>query len=195
MAAPSQSRLQFSLPQPGDAVPKYRYMFLPVMTGGWAANLVGAGTSDPIVGEVSGQTGIRFQTDNDTHNWMVFLPDDVDVEAPIDFRYFWSSDQTTTADSYTWAILYTEIALNGTTAVAEGASALSTAIAADTNVVTSNALQASEWGTLNGGTLTGTAVDGYAHAITLQATSNGGTVASDLIIAYGVQIRYMPKKV
>lgn len=192
------SNLQQFAPLPGDVVPKYRYLWIPAqaMTG-WAAALVGAGAGDPIVGEntTSSITGLRIQADADSMATLVFLPHDVNVEQNIDIAIMWSSDQTTTADSYTWVPTYAELTLNSTSGVnTAAAGALSTAIAADTNLATASAIQLTAYGTINGGVLSGTFEDGYIHNILLTATTNGGTVASDLVIWYGIVIRYQPKK-
>lgn len=195
--APIKSRLQEEHPFPGSTVPKYRTRFYSVHEmNGWAAALVGSGAGAPIIGEAttSSLTGLRIQADADSFVGFIALPDDCDVNAPIDMRLLWSSDQTTTADEYTWTATYTEMLINSTSDMdAAGATALDTPWVADANLATADALQALEWGTIAGGTLTGTQGDGYFLNLNLVATTNGGTVATDLVIWWGLQIRYMPK--
>lgn len=178
-----------------NIVPKYRYVFVPVdaMTG-WAAALVGAGTGSPIIGEctTSSLAGLRIQADADSMATLLHFPDDVDVEREIAFRMWWSSNQTTVADEYTWTMTYTEMALNGTSDMnAAGATALDTVWVADANLVTADALQATEWGMIAAGTLSASNIP---LNVLLTATTNGGTVSSDLVIWWGLQYRYYPKK-
>ena len=194
--APIKSRLQEEHPFPGSTVPKYRTRFYSVHElNGWAAALVGSGAGDPIIGEgtTSSLTGLRIQADADTFAGILALPDDCDVNAPIDLRLLWSSDQTT-ADAYTWTLLYDEMVVNVTSDIdAAATTALDTVWVEDANIGTADALQAIEWGTIDGGNLTGTQGEGYFVNLLLAATSNGGTVSSDLVIWWGLQIRYMPK--
>ena len=193
----TQSRLQQEHPFPGDTDPKYRYDYIPLNAlNGWAAALVGSGAGAPIIG--SGGTGLlsglAIGADADSFVGLIGLKDDVDVNAPIDFRIIWSSDQAS-ADTYTWTMTYGELLLETTSADVLAALTLDTAIAQDTGVATASILQATPWGTINGGKLTGTIADGYLLNVALTATTNGGTISSDLVIWYGVQIRYMPRKV
>jgi len=195
----AESRLQQEHPFPGDTVPKYRYKFFPVFAlNGWAAATVGSGAGSPIVGEntTSSITGLRIQANADSFAFLWAIPDDVDVNAPIDISIWWSSNQTTVADSYTWTILYDEIAVNSTDGADTAATTvLNTALVADANLVTASALQKTEYGTINGGNLSGTIADGYQTNVLVTATTNATDVASDLVIWYGFEIRYMPRKV
>lgn len=194
----AKSRLQNEALIPGSTVPAYRYRFISVHEmNGWAAQLIGSGAGAPIIGEntTSSITGLRIQVDADSHAGIIALGDDVDVERDIDIKIIWSSDQTTTADQYTWTPTFTEMSLNGTSGInTAAATALSTAIAADANLATASAVQATEYGTITGGVLNGTIADGYLLNLLLTATTNGGTVISDLVIWYGIVLRYQPKK-
>ena len=187
------SRLQQFFPNQ-DEWPKYRYLFFDAKRGSGTTFAAGAGTGDPAVGEVGSVAGIRFEASTDDHAWLLHLPDDVDVEQDIDIQVIWSSDQTSTADSYTWTLKYTELTLDSS-AVAVGATALDTPIAADTNVGTANAIQATAWGTISGGTLSGTLGDGYLLAMLLDPASLGGTISADVVIVWGLRVRYMPRRV
>ena len=195
---PMTSRLQNELPFPGDAVPKYKYLFVPcqAMTG-WAAALVGAGAGDPIIGEntTSSLTGLRIQANADSMATLLALPDDVDVEAPIDLAIVWSSDQAS-ADTYTWTILFSDVTLNGTSGLdTAGATALNTVLVQDTGIATASIAQRTEWGTINGGVIGGTIEDDHLVNVLMTATTNGGTVSTDLVIWYGLMVRYMPKSI
>jgi len=195
----NQSRLQQELPVPGVVVPRLRKRFFSIMEmNGWAAALVGAGAGSPIIGEqtTSSLTGLRIQANADSHAMLLSLPYDVDINSDIRFRIFWSSDQTTVADKYTWTITYAELTLNSTSDMdSAAATALDTALAEDTNLVTADALQATSWGVLSGGTLSGTEMEDYLLNVLMTATTNGGTVNSDLVVWYGLQIEYMPRQV
>lgn len=199
MAYPNQSRLQGQLPMPGTVIPKLRKRFFSVMEmNGWAAALVGSGAGDPIIGEqtTSSLTGLRIQADADSFAGVISLPYDVDINADIRFRIFWSSDQTTVADEYTWTMTYAELTLNSTSNMdTAAATALDTALVADANLVTANALQATAWGVIAAGTLSGTEQEDYLLNVLLTATTNGGTVATDLVVWYGLQMEYMPRQV
>ena len=192
-----QSKLQQFAPLPGDVVPKYRYRYFSVNElNGWAAALVGSGGGDPIVGEntTSSITGLRPQANGDDFAFLLAFPDDVNVESPIDLAVIWSSNQTTVADTYAWTLTHREITLNSTSGMDTAAgTAFDTTLATDTNLVTASAGQMTAYATINGGTLSGTIADGYLHQFLLDFTTNGGTVASDLVIVYGVLLRYQPK--
>jgi hypothetical protein len=184
---------------PGVVVPKYRYQFIPAtQNNSMTTNFVGAGAGDPACGEMTTASvvGIQIAATTDSHAFIVPFRYDVDVNAPIDVRVWWSSNQTTVADSYTWTLLYTEITGNSTVSIdTAGATALDTTIAADTNLVTANALQFTAWGTIDGGSLTGTASDGYFHNFLLDPAAVGGSPTSDTIIVWGFEFRYMPRQV
>ena len=173
---------------------EYKYLWLPSIQGGYAANLVGAGVGDPIQGEV-GTTGvgaIRFQVDGDTHVFCpVWLPDELDVNRDISFKLIWSIDQVA-GDGITFDILYSELTLDSSAMIA-GATALSTAIGADTGLGAGIASGAG-WGVLDGGTLTGTAKDGKFLSLTAKLTSDGDTTpATETVLVYGILIRYEPR--
>ena len=190
----AESRLQQEHPFPGDTVPKYRYMWIPATQNNSSTFAAGAGAGDPAIGEVASMTGIDFGATTDDHSWIVALPDDVDVNAPIDFRIVWSSDQTTVADTYTWTLKVGEWTLDSEV-IAAPATALDTAIANDANNVTANVLQTTAWGTLDGGGFAGTLADGYLHGVLLDPATVDGSPSSDLLIVWALQIRYMPRKV
>jgi len=192
-----QSVLQQKALLPGDVVPKYRTIYVPFNSvNGWAAALVGSGAGAPIIGELttSSLAGVRIQADADSFAFLYGFQDDVNVNAPIDVRIVWSSDQTTIADTYTWNVNYSNLS-EGVSANTAAATAIGTAIATAVNNVLANGLQFTEWGTFAAGSFTGTISDGYIALIELIATTNGGTVSTDLVIWFGIEFRYMPKRV
>jgi len=148
-----------------------------------------AGTDAATMTEAGSSTisGFRFVDAGTDISVLLPIPYDMDIKSEMKVSVLWSSDQTTTTDTVTWKILYTELTMN-TTALAIGATALSTAITADTNVAAANAIQQTAWGVLNGNTLT----HGRSLVLTLECDAvSGATLSSDKIIAYGLVIRYV----
>lgn len=196
-------------------VDKYKYVYLPLMQygaisialasdaadQGAGALIHSAGTlgsdgsgSTAIHAEV-GTTGImgwRFREIGDDINLFWPIPADLDVEYDVEFSVIWSSDQTTTTDTVTWKILYDELT-NDSEAIAAGTTALSTAIAADTNAAAANANQQTAWGKINGGTLEGgDPANRNQLSIVVECDAvTGATIASDLIFAHYLVIRYV----
>lgn len=188
----------------GYALNKYKYEDLPLWGyGGFytiahasdAADvaigdlMVSAGAGNPSMMEVtdSGVTGLLIDAAGDLVTLMWPIPYDCDVQSNIDVAVLWSSDQTTTTDTFTWKVLYKELTVD-TTAVDIPATALDTAITADTNIGTANALQQTPWGTINGGTLTNGNV--LLLHVELDAVS-GATLGSDLVYGYYLRVRYV----
>ena len=179
-------------------VPKYRYLpvWLPhgnamagtyVSMGGGAAAMTEVGTS--------GIGGLRFEATTDDIAFPVLFPDDVDVEREIGLCVLWSSDQTTTADDFVWAINYREVAINSTVALSAPATALSTQVASDANLATASAMQQTAWGTIDASTFNGTFADGYMHTFEIDPTTLEGTPSSDVVTVYAAVIRYYPKRI
>lgn len=151
--------------------------------------VVSAGAGNPSIGEItdSGVCGLKIDAAGDLVVVQWPIPYDCDVKSPIDFAVQWSSDQADLTDTFTWKVLYKELTVN-TTAIDIPATALSTAIVADTNVAGVHALQQTEYGTLNGGTLTNGRV--LLLHVELDAVS-GPTLGSDIVAAYNLVIRYV----
>jgi len=182
-------------------VEKYKYVYIPLQQQGWRAAALAsdaadvaegalvqsAGTNNAPFGEVStfGVTGLHIAQAGDDIVHLFVIPFDMDVASPMDFRVWWSSASSTTTDTFTWKILYDEITTDGE-ALAFPTSALSTAIAADT-LVGANYLQASPWGTLNGGTLT----HGNAVVLGVELDATDATVSSEATYGYILEIRYI----
>lgn len=118
-------------------------------------------------------------------------PDDLAVTSAINLYVLWSSSSTTITDTVTWRLLYTLLTVE-TTAGTEGATALSTALVADTNSATANCLQKTAAGVINANTIT--AGQYVAFRLDLNAVSGTSPSASDLIVALGVEIEYVQSK-
>lgn len=191
-------------------VEKYKYVYLPLQAwGGWVAvvnasdqadiavedAITSAGTGAPSFGEItdSGIVGLHVDDTADSVGILWPIPYDCDVKSKIEFAVTWCSDQTTTTDTVTWKVLYTELTINSE-AIEAGATALNTAIAADTNVAAVTGLQQTAWGVLNGGTLTGDAGDAPRNHLALDIsheTESGADATSDAIHAIHLIIRYV----
>lgn len=192
-------------------VDKYKIVYLPLPAYGFVSTALASDAADQaegalihsagalgsdgagataIISELSSQkvTGYRFREVGDDVGLIWPCPYDLDVKNAIDFAVVWSSDQTTTTDTLTWKVLYTKLTMN-TTAITAGGTALSTAIAADANIGTANAIQQSPWGILNGSTLTDND-SALSLLVELDATS-GAAPATDILMGYYLAIRYV----
>lgn len=187
-------------------IDKYKYDYLPLNTfGGYytialtteaaaaepaaGTMLISAGTGGPYPTEVtdSGIVGLYVNDTADSVGILYPVPYDMDVKSPMDFAVVWCSDQSTTTDTSTWKVLYTELTIDSE-AIEAGASALDTAIAADTNVAAVRGIQQTAWGTLNGGTLT----HGNFLALDVSyAAESGGDATSDVVHGLYLVVRYI----
>ena len=189
------SRLQAEHPFPGDTVPTYRYKtYWTDVGGGTIENDVSAGAGSMTTTELTtGSLGaIEWDAATDDHAMMIWLPSDCDVNAPIQFRLVWSSTETS-EDEYTWVILYREISFNSTDGFNTAPTGtLDTAIVADTGTTTADGAQTTAWGTLNGGTLSGSEPDYCLHLL-IDPSAMGGTISADVVLLWAVQVKYQPK--
>jgi len=194
----------------GYAIDKYKIEYLPLIGySSWSSPAVATsdatlsagqmvasvGTADTAAATfvevgTSGIAGCRFTYTDSDIGILWPTPYDLDVKSPVELAVVWSSDQTTATDTITWKVLYTELTMD-TTAVAIGATALNTAIAADTNIATANALQQTAYGQINGGLLTNGRV--LSLILELDAVS-GATTSSDVIVAYYLVVRYVRRR-
>ena len=187
----------------GYHISKYKIEYLPLQRQGWYAianasdqadiavnaAVISAGAGNASFGELtdSGVVGLKIDTAGDLITLMWPIPYDCDVQSAVNFAVQWCSNQTTTTDTFTWKILYTELTLNET-AIDTPATALSTAIAADANVAGVYAIQQTPWGVLGGGTLTNGNV--MLLHVELDAVV-GATLGSDVVCGHNLVIRYV----
>ena len=191
-------------------VEKYKYDYLPLQSVGGnytialtteaaaaepvaGAMFISAGTGSPYYTEVtdSGITGLYVNDTADSVGILYPVPYDMDVKSPMEFAVVWCSDQTTTTDTVTWAVTYTELTIDSE-AIEAGATALNTVIAADTNVAAVRGIQQTAWGVLNGGTLT------HGNWIALDvaySAESGADAASDVIHGLSLVIRYVRRAI
>lgn len=147
-----------------------------------------SGAGNPALQEVNttGMVALKIDAaaDDVHHTW--FIPTDLDVASDLNIYVLWSSDQTTDTDTVTWKILY-EALTPDTDAPGAPATALDTAIAADTNIATADALQKTAAGVIVGGTLT--AAD-FLHFLVEADAFSGADPSTDDINLYGVLLEY-----
>jgi len=188
------NRVESAIP---DVAPQYRYHTVWIQNiNAMSGAMVGYGTGAPtnVESNSSGIGGGRFQATTDDFAFPVLFPADVDVERAIGVSAIWSSDQTTTADDYVWAVNYLELTLN-TTAMSLPGTAIGTQIPSDANVATAHAVQQTAWGEITASTLTGNFEDGYMHAFEVDPTTAEGDPTSDVVLLYAVVFRYSPKTI
>lgn len=158
---------------------------------GAAGVSVSTGVGDAPEAEASTLSAVGLHMDaNDEHDWFWPLPLDLNWLHPIGFRVRYSSASATAADDRQWIVLYDIIAENA--AIAIGTTALTTAIAAETDSGVAEGWQYSPRGELAGQTLTKTDVEnGHIMAINLEL---GLDDASEEMNMYSIVIDYVPKR-
>jgi len=171
---------------------KSKRKFLSVPGTGWdATGLVGRHTGAPTTGELGalGYGAVRFDADGDEFVQIVPLPRDLDVEHPVYFRVYWTTDGTTAADTIDFILTYADIAIDEELTSAD--TALSTAIAQDTyGTTTALTLKATEWGKLNASTLT----EGDTLVLETEMDATDIDVGSSEIVYFlGLEMEYTPK--
>jgi hypothetical protein len=179
----------------GSKVDKYRYEYFPIWaygnyyalaedTYGSEDILVSAGGGAPSVGEVHTTTicGLHIDAEGDDVGIYIPIPYDMDVKYPLGFRCHWVTT-TDGTDACTWTVKYTEITTNGE-ALAAGATALTTAIAADTSTG-QYYVNVTAWGELTGGTLT----NGRGLSLLVEATDCAAAAGTGLYLL-GLEMRY-----
>jgi hypothetical protein len=154
------------------------------------AESMGAGNPEFAALASSEIGAVLYSTTNDSYGQMWFLPPEIDLTNAIKFRVFWSESGTGGSGSALYVVKYTELATE-TTAVAIGATALSTAIVADTPSTTADALQATAQGTLNGNTLTAGGQGTNALALITTCTLTTITDASALMLEVEYDRRFV----
>ena len=124
------------------------------------------------------------------HDWFWVIPRDLNRTHPINFRVRYSTASVTAADDLEWILLYDVIAEDS--AIALGTTALSTAIAAETDTGTANAWVDSPAGTLNGNILTKSNVTSQdIMALNLELDVVDTVLEMQM---YGLVIDYVPKR-
>lgn len=185
-------------------VDKYKYEYLPLNAyGGWYAianasdqadiaaedAVASAGAGSPSFGEVTDSEIIGLHIDDtaDAVGILWPVPYDCDIMYPINFAVVWTSNQSSTTDYHLWTVKYTALTID-TTAIEVGGTALSTAIASDTNVAAVCGIQQTAWGTLNGNTIS----NGQWLALSvIYEDETTGDCSSDAVHGLYLVIRYV----
>lgn len=145
---------------------------------------MGAGTVVPTEVGTSEVGGLLFDSDNDSHSFLIPIPVDIDLGQAIEFRAIWSNTTAAVTGSGKFYFLYAQLTLD-TTAIAAAAGTMTTDGAADPDSVTANALQGSPWSSLAANTLTGTPGDDF---LIIKCYVDVTTITDATLL--GVQIRY-----
>lgn len=163
------------------------WSFMNYLDTGAADNAESMGAGAPEFAEVnSSEIGaVLTAASNDSYGQLWQLPCGIDLTAAIKFRVLFSESGTGGAGSAQYVVKYTELVL-GTTALSIGATALSTAISATTPSTTAHCIQGTEWGTLNGNTLT---AGGQGENCVALITTCTLTTISDAS-AYALQVEF-----
>jgi len=172
-----------------------KHVFLPynvqagfIGTAGVGAS-VGAGDAPEAETAALEAVGLHMDPTTDGHSWQWHIPWDVNWLHPLGFKVKYSSASAEAADDRQWVLLYDVIEEDSAIAVAT--TALSTAIAAETDNGTADAWQYSPRGILNGQTLSKANVEqGAILALNLVLLLDD---ASEEMNMYGLVIDYMPK--
>lgn len=116
-------------------------------------NDASVGAGDPVVSEIStlGLASIKMEAAGDDAHVLFPLPDNACVSCPIKVSILWSTTSTTTTQTATWKVLYNEEAVGE--AVTTAATALDTAITADSVLGTTRALNETPQGVISANTL------------------------------------------
>ena len=171
---------------------KSKRLFLPSPGIGWdATGLVGRHTGAPTTGELGalGFGAITFNALGDEYVQMIPLPRDLDVEHPVYFRVYWTTDGATAADTSQFILTYADIAAGEEFTAAD--TALNTAIATDTyGTATALILAITEWGKVNASTFT----EGDMLVLETELNATDVDVAStELVFFLGLEMEYTPK--
>lgn len=127
-------------------------------------------------------------------DYLMRLPDDFLAGEEVGFKAVWSAETASAADSATWRVLYSKLTNNTTDATGAPATALGTAIAADTKIATANAIQTTERGKIAVNVLS--AMVAGADFLKLRVNLNAVvsmTIGTDKIDFYGLIVDYVPR--
>jgi hypothetical protein len=159
-----------------------------------AADIKSMGTGTPSATELimteintSGVTALNMIANATSIETFMMIPTDMDIQKNVYFRVWWTANNT--SGSCTWDVLY-KVYIPGTTILgtAVSATALSTAIGAQTMAGVAFTIMRTPEGILGGGTLLET-TEGIQLGV-VRTTATTITTASFL----GLEIRYSPRR-
>jgi len=167
-------------------------LFLPVGgdLGYTATGLVGWHTGAPVFAELStlGYGAVKFELASDEYVQVLPLPRDVDVDHPVYFRVYWSTESTEATDTAEFILTYADIAAGEEMTAAD--TALNTVIATDTwGTATAFTLAITEWGKINASTLS----NGDLMVLETEINATDATIASEFIYFLGLEMEYTPR--
>ena len=152
----------------GAATPLSKYIFdriikslfeLPAIQNATGpADLLGHGTGTPALAEINSSetVGLTLDANNEGFGVLWQIPMELDDSGAIDYRLLWSNSEAAGTGSALFAGEYTKL-VAGTTAIAVGATALDTVIAADVDLA-ANVINWTPWGTILGTAVTALAI-------------------------------------
>lgn len=158
----------------------------------YGAKWEGAHTGAPVSKEIStfGLVGVLLDTAGDMVLTDHMLPYDMDLAKNVYVRVHWACGSTDTADTITWIVTY-RAHIPEVTALATPATALSTAIVADTvPVATAYTVNRSPWGVINADAIDKKA-EHMAWLVEMDAFAAGLTEDKFIL---GLEIQYSPKR-
>lgn len=149
------------------------------------ASLVGLGAGTPALAEINTSeiAGFTLDADDESVSAIFPLPSDIDTAKDVRVRVLWSNSEAAATGTAQFACTYKEID-EGTTALAEAATAFDTDAAAEADLA-ANVVQWGPWNTIDGGTLTGTPGD---DMLVLKCAVDLTTAADATV--YGFQLDY-----
>lgn len=166
---------------------KYKKEYWPVATFSCFAGASGA-TVDAVNGrsltEVGslGVVGLKQTTNGDVVRHLLAMPSDWDTANDIHVRALWTEEGTSSSE-ITYKVLYKELSFGA--APSAGATDLDTEIAADPHCGVANGLNATTWGTIDGGSLSGDYLIIDVEMDTESADLNA--------VLLGIEWAYLPK--
>ena len=160
----------------------------PIVDGDPAA-LASASTGAPLVTEVSsyGVCGLQVEADSDEARTLITLPGDLDANEEVYVRCHWTTQSSTTTDTFDCTVKYRQYAAG---AVLNAASFSTLDVAIPTDTVTG----AGQYHVTSAGTIYAGSLDPDTNvAFEIQAifARNGGH--SEAIHFLGLEFLYMPK--
>ena len=163
--------------------------FIPVWSMQGHVADAGVGVGAPDLAEVAaiGLVGCLMVDSDDLQHIMV-IPTNWARNQPIYVRGVWEHAASTGTKTITWKFLY-QLVTPDSTALAKPATALDTAIVADTAITTAQTCQRTAAGIINAGTIGDNVL--YMHWLMERDASTG--TFSDAVHLLGVEFEYTPR--
>lgn len=149
------------------------------------------GAGDPVLAEINslGIAAIQMEAAGDDAHILIPLPNNICVDCPIKISILWSTTSTTTTQTATWKILYNKKALGQ--GLAAAATALDTAVAADSVLSTAYGLNETPQGVINAGTFSRGDI---VHLLAELDAVSGLNPAVSGVYFHGIYFEYVREK-